>query len=100
MTDTTSDKNMDLMRLMYWNHSKFKDISISKRQVKLIAYLKNKNVTSRDIASKYNIVVQNASQQLNNLYRKGYLVREEIEDKTGGYLFVYTSNKRLFDHVF
>jgi len=40
--------------------------------------------------------VQNASQQLKNLFSKGYLTRVEIEDKTGGYLFEYTANELLF----
>ncbi len=95
-----NEHDIDLMRLMYFNYAKFRELSLSKRQVELVTYLKDKSVTSRDIADKCEICVQNASQQLNNLFRKGYLTREEIEDKTGGYLFEYTANQRIFDHVF
>ena len=94
------EKQIDLMRTIYFNYEKIRELSLSKRQVELISYLKNEKATSRDIADKYNICVQNASQQLNNLFKKGYLVREEIEDKTGGYLFEYTSRARLFECVF
>lgn len=88
--------NIELMRVALNNYKKLRDLSISKRQFELVQYLNNKKVTSRCIADKYGICVQNASQQLNNLYRKGYLVREEIGDTTGGYVFEYTSNPFLF----
>lgn len=90
MTDT------ELMKVAFEHYKKLKDISISKRQYELIEYLKGRKVTSRDIADKYNIIVQNASQQLTNLYRKGYLVREEVNDETGGYVYEYTANPFLF----
>ena len=80
------EKQIDLMRIIYFNYEKVKELSLSKRQVLLVSYLKDRIVTSSDIAVKYNISVQNASQQLNNLFRKGYLVRHEIEDVTGGYM--------------
>ena len=88
--------NLELMRVAYNNYENLRDLSISKRQFELITYLDGKKATSRDIANKYNICVQNASQQLNNVYRKGYLIREEISDKTGGYIFQYTANPFLF----
>ena len=88
--------NIELMKVALNNYAKLRDLSISKRQYDLIQHLNNKKATSRDIADKYDICVQNASQQLNNLFRKGYLIREEINDITGGYLFEYTSNPFLF----
>jgi predicted transcriptional regulator len=85
-----------LRRLIYSNYVKLKELSLSKRQVELITYLKDGKATSRDIADKYEICVQNASQQLNNLFRKGYLTRIEVEDKTGGYIFEYRANQEVF----
>lgn len=87
---------IQVMKFIYNNYQLTKDLSLSKRQVELISHLKHRQATSRDIANRYCICVQNASQQLNNLYRKGYLERLEIEDKTGGYMFEYTSNPKLF----
>lgn len=88
--------NIELMKVAFKHYEKLRDLSISKRQFELVQYLNGEKATSRDIADKYNICVQNASQQLNNLYRKGYLIREEVNDSTGGYLFEYTSNPFLF----
>ena len=88
--------DIELMRVALNNYKKLRDLSISKRQHEVVQYLQNKKAKSRDIADKYDICVQNASQQLNNLYRKGYLVREEISDLTGGYIYEYTSNPFLF----
>ena len=82
---------LELMKIAFNHYKELRELSISKRQFELIQYLDGKKATSRDIADQYFICVQNASQQLNNLFRKGYLVREEINDKTGGYIFEYTS---------
>ena len=95
-----TEQEIDLMRIIYFNHSKAKELSLSKRQVELVSLLNGSKATSRTIADKYGICVQNASQQLNNLYRKGYLIREEVEDKTGGYIFEYQSLPRLFECVY
>ena len=88
--------DIELMRVALENYKKLRDLSISKRQFELVQYLNSKTANSRDIADKYESSVQNASQQLNNLYRKGYLVREEVSDLTGGYMYEYTSNPFLF----
>lgn len=88
--------DIKLMRVAFKNYEALREISISKRQHELVQYLQGKTATSRGIASKYDICVQNASQQLNNLFTKGYLVREEVADTTGGYIFEYTANPELF----
>ena len=89
--------DIEAMKFIYNNYELARELSLSKRQVELISYLKRSQATSRDVADMYNICVQNASQQLNNLFKKGYLDRVEIEDKTGGYMFEYTANYKLFD---
>ena len=89
--------DIEVMKFSYFNYKKARDFSLSKRQVELITYLATNKATSRIISDKYDICVQNASQQLSNLFRKGYLIREEVEDKTGGYLYEYKVNPNLFD---
>jgi len=89
--------DIEVMKIAFNNYRKLRELSISKRQFDLINQLKRTQATSRDIAEMYGICVQNASQQLKNLYAKGYLERYELEDKTGGYLFEYTANMELFD---
>lgn len=87
---------IQVMKFIYNNYQLARELSLSKRQVELISYLERCQATSRDVADMYGICVQNASQQLNNLFKKGYLERVEIEDKTGGYMFEYTANCKLF----
>jgi len=89
--------DIEVMKIAFNNCEKLRELSISKRQFELISYLNGKSATSRTIADLYDICVQNASQQLKNLFSKGYLTRIEMEDKTGGYLFEYTANKSLFE---
>lgn len=86
----------DLMRMSLNHYEILKELSISKRQFELIHLLNGNYKTSKNIADKYSICVQNASQQLSNLYKKGYLIREEVIDVTGGYIYRYTSNPFLF----
>lgn len=92
------NSDIEIMRIAFNNYVKLRELSISKRQFELISHLKRTQATSRDIADMYGICTQNASQQLKNLFSKGYLTRVEIEDKTGGYLFEYTANNELFDN--
>jgi len=94
------EKKIDLMRIIYFNHAKIKELSLSKRQVKVVSWLKFESATARDFAEKFDVCVQNASQQLSNLHRKGYLAREEKIDKTGGYYYEYRTLPRLFECVF
>jgi predicted transcriptional regulator len=96
----TSENDIDLMRIIYFNYARVKELSLSKRQVKLVSHLKDKKATAREIASICDTSVQNASQQLSNLFRKGYLVRDEVIDSTGGILYEYSSNGRIFECVF
>lgn len=94
------EKEIDLMRTIYFNYAKVKDLSLSKRQVRVISWLKSETATARSFADKFGVCVQNASQQLSNLHTKGYLVREEKACETGGYYYEYKSLPRLFECVF
>jgi len=89
-------KDIETMKVAFNNYVELRELSISKRQFEIINALNGKFATSRDLSEHYDICVQNASQQLKNLFGKGYLTRVEIEDKTGGYLFEYTANELLF----
>lgn len=91
-------KDIDIMKIAFNNYVKLRELSISKRQFEIISRLNGKFATSRDISEHYDICVQNASQQLKNLFSKGYLTRVEIDDPTGGYLFEYTANSELFSN--
>ena len=84
-----TQSRMDLRRIIFHQYDDIRDLSLSKRQVEVIRWANKSPKTSRELADKYNICVQNSSQQLNNLYKKGYLMRVETSDSTGGYIFRY-----------
>ena len=46
--------------------------------------------TASELASAWDISVQNASSKLNRFYRSGYLDREEVIADSGGIEFVYS----------
>lgn len=95
-----NEEDIDLMRLIYFNHSKLKSLFLTKKQITLVSYLKSKKASSSEIAKKYNISKHNASTQLGALFNKGYLDRFTMKDKTGGIFFEYTAKKRIFECVF
>ena len=51
-----------------------------------------REITSREMAAIDRISVQNASNQLRVLFEAGFLKREQLEDETGGYFYVYSKS--------
>lgn len=95
-----NEEDIDLMRLIYFNHAKIKSLFLTKNQIRLVSYLKSKKASSSEIAKKYNISTNNASTQLSALFDKGYLERFTVKDSTGGIFFEYTAKNRIFECVF
>lgn len=85
------------MQFIYTNYEIYKELSLSKGQVEIISWLNRSQATSADLSEMQGISIQNASQQLKSLYKKGYLERFELKDPTGGYIFEYTANSELFN---
>lgn len=81
----------DIRKLMLTRLSDIKDVMLSPRAVEIVMWLQGSEKSSANLAEKYNISVQNASQQLNNLYKKGYLNRTEQIEPTGGTIYFYRS---------
>lgn len=80
-----------IRNLVIGNLPDVKKLMLSPRMVDGVKYIASKSdgVLSTDIATKFNISVQNASMHLTNLYKAGYLVRREIKADTGGTQFIY-----------
>lgn len=71
------------------------DLRITTHQMdiyKTVNNFKPRGASSPDIASWYGTTVQNASLQLNKLWRKGYLNRSKINSISGGVIFLYSHN--------
>lgn len=86
-----------IRNLVMTNLVDIKRLFLTPAAVSAIKFIASKSdgVISNDIAEKYNISVQNASQHLTNLHNKGYLVRREIKSDSGGIQYVYWASPDL-----
>lgn len=80
----------DLRQVILRQLPEVKNLLLSLRAVEIVNWLTEAR-SARELADKYNISVQNASQQLSDLYFKGYLMRTELSDPTGGTYYTYWS---------
>ena len=77
------------------NHDYIKSIIPSSRQVEILKFIAVRGFAySTDIAALFDITLPNASARLYELWRNGWLIREDVGHETGGQLFKYT---KLFD---
>ena len=79
----------------YWfaYGSTIRELALTSHQQAIIdTVISQDEVDSSFIAKDIGTTVQSASNQLKNLYRRGYLSRREIIDESGGNKFIYWSN--------
>ena len=82
--------NNELRRIIFRYNILITKMMLTNHQVKLIKYvIKSQITTSKEVSKKIKISVQNASGQLNALYKKGYLERYEQDSETGGTEYLY-----------
>jgi len=75
------------------NGSEIRNLLLTEQQRKLVYHIRKcGNVSTAEIAKKYNISSQNASSKLQKLYLKGYLKRDAITADTGGIEYIYKVN--------
>lgn len=68
---------------------------LSPRESKQIAQLQMMTpVTSRQVAERFGLVINNASNRLRKWEGAGFLSREEVTDPSGGIMHVYSIPKR------
>ena len=56
------------------------------------------NTKSSDIAKKFNISIFNASIQLSNLYRRGFLEHTSVIQESGGREYIYSHSDRWLEY--
>lgn len=81
----------DLIRA-YWlrDREQIKNLMPTKQQLKIVKDIKAKGMTnSIDIATTFDITLQQATMVLKACYDKGYIKRRDIGSLTGGQFFVY-----------
>ena len=93
-----NDKN--LRKVIFENNEIIGQLLLSKQQVRIM-YLATEfggGITSSSLSEftdglimHHTISLQNASTQLRKLYDKGYLIREKLPNKSGGFEFNYKS---------
>ena len=77
------------------NHDYIKSILPSARHVQILKFISDRDYAySTDIAALFDITLPNASARLHELWRNGWLKREDVGHQTGGSLFKY---KKIFD---
>lgn len=75
--------------LKNFNRSKY--LAISNAEFKLLQFIElNKVTDATELAHAFQKSVQQTSTQLKRLLDKGYLVRKDITDPSGGRLFEYS----------
>lgn len=93
---STNDIPM-LQRLSYQFGSEYRDQKLSTAQRDLIYKIHHslQPFTSEQMASGYKISIQAASTRLNQLYHRGFITRDEVQQSSGGVIYVY----RVADHL-
>ena len=81
----------DLKREFIANPDKFKRLIITGQQVGLVKYIRSgaKPMTAAQLAALRKISIHNASQQLETLWWRGYLIRTQEADETGEIYYTY-----------
>ena len=92
--------NKNLRKIIYENNRIIRPLLLSRQQAKImnLANVFSGGITSAslseftdDLSRHHTISIQNASTQLRKLYDKGYLIREKLPNKSGGFEYRYKS---------
>lgn len=85
-------KNDDIRKMFVYRLNDAKSLSISSRSIQIMKMAKKMDgLTSSELSERLGISIQNASQSLKNLHLKGYMIRVETMQASGGSEYVYES---------
>jgi predicted transcriptional regulator len=75
---------------MLGNTEEIKNLLLTDHAISVVKWVDSeREATSDQVAKKFNISIQSASQLLTKLYKKCYLRREEIKQDSGGCQYNY-----------
>lgn len=66
-----------------------KRLMLTESHIETLRFIADKGVTSSQLSKHQGTYVQAASQLLQNIYRKGYLIRKELKGTRGGIEYAY-----------
>ena len=66
-----------------------KRLMLTDNHIETLRFIADKGRTSAELSKHQGTYVQAASQLLQNIYKKGYLLRREVSSVTGGIEYVY-----------
>lgn len=90
--------NSEIRKLIYSQLVDVKEVMLTKKDIELIDFIKDKNkVTPSIIADYRDININNASTKLKRLFDQGYLTRIESKSTSGGTEYVYTVSADICD---
>jgi len=90
----------DTIRTEVINHRvTTQNLMLGEREALAVQLCIDKPMTSHRLSVLMDISIQNASNVLTKVHRKGYLDRNEQEDPTGGFIFEYIVPIKLKDLI-
>ena len=82
--------NKNLMKLMVECPGTYRQVHLSDPQLDLFEHVRRGDcVLSRNVAEAFGISIQSASLRLNQLFKKGYLIRHAVASESGGIEYQY-----------
>lgn len=85
-------KDKALMELILSNPRLVREKLLTDREIELVREVKRQGeavITSHDVALRWDVSIQNASNTLSRLHKKGYLKRTNRGHDSGGGEFIY-----------
>jgi predicted transcriptional regulator len=81
----------DIRKLIYSRLDDIKELMLTKKDIELIDFIKEKNTVTPSIVAQYrDININNASTKLKRLFDQGYLSRLNAKSTSGGVEYIYT----------
>ena len=82
-----------LMKRFLMDPDAYRSVVITDNQINIIKWIGQKWATSREYADYKKKSIQLASSQLHKLWLRGYLIRRETIDPSGGIAYEYKEKK-------
>ena len=93
------DESVVMKMALCGKSDEVRELLLNKEQLRLLAKIGNKPITSSELSKSEDISIQNANAKLERLLRSGYLSRENVGDPSGGNMFEYEATAMTLNHL-
>lgn len=92
-----STASQHLRRLIFRERQTVEDLRLTKREYEVLAHMRanGRKTTCPELAEKFKTSIQAANVIASRLVTKGYVVRHDVGDPTGGTLYSYVLEATL-----